>query len=250
MQENRGLSVVEAGFSSGASLSQAEDGTLQRPPAMANFEALYDDSGPLFLTNPESVKRARRLIRHAYHDYVLHTPRPESLHMVIRLNLFNALARNAITMGFPIEGLCKGEYISPFNAYGPYPAGFPSATTLHCPTALQPTALQGTILHHPWIDLFPFPTFRDNILLAIDAGLLDDDDLCCDVLELWASDLESRPSLVIWGESSDWRSWEASPSFMRKWGWLLRDCPEIVSATNFWREKRGQQRLTASIEAE
>lgn len=195
------------------------------------------------MTSPFKAARVRDSIRQAYHDHMLHAPRPESLQMLIRLNLLNAIARNAIRMGFLVEGLCRDEYISPFNSYGPYLPGSTSALAPFCPASLQPTALQRTVRHHPWLDLFPFPAFRDNILRVLDAGLFDDDELCVDVLEVWCEDVESRPSLMIWGESWDAHAWEASPSFLRKWGWLLEDCPEIFEATNYWREKRGQKRL-------
>ena len=182
--------------------------------------------------------------------------------MVIRLNLFNALARNAVVMGFPIEGLCSVEHTSPFNSYGPLPLsllpassppadpGLLSSSSHNCtsyPAALHPTVLQRSIKHHPWIDLFPFPAFRDNILVAMQKGHLNDDDLCLDVLELWAPGIETRPTLVVWGgpddDPSDWRFWEASPAFVRKWGWLLRGSPEMLRATNFWRERRGQSKI-------
>jgi hypothetical protein len=34
-----------------------------------------------------------------------------------------------------------------------------------------------------------------------------------------------------------------SVPFLRKWGWLVRDCPEIFEGTNYWRGMRGERQL-------
>lgn len=202
---------------------------------------LHEDHGPLMQATPQRVARIRTLIKQAYEDHMLGAPRVESLHVLIRLNALNALARNAMRMGFPVEGLCHDDYVSPFNAHGPHPPGLVVGAAF--PQALQPTTLQKTFLHHPWTDLFPFPQFRDNMLRGMEAGLFDEDELCADILEVNRNDLEQRPSLMVWGESWDAMAWEASPAFLRKWGWLLRGCPEIFEGTNYWRERRGERKL-------
>ncbi|GJC94823.1 hypothetical protein ColKHC_03649 [Colletotrichum higginsianum] len=66
------------------------------------------------------------------------------------------------------------------------------------PSTLRPTSVQKAVIHHPWIDLFPFPRFRDNTLLAMAAGMVDDDELCRDILETTGEDLGARPSLIVW----------------------------------------------------
>ncbi|KPM40516.1 hypothetical protein AK830_g6071 [Neonectria ditissima] len=195
--------------------------------------------GCALLTCPTRIAQVRDLMRQAYEDYTLRIPRPAALHVLVRLNVLTALARNAALLGFPPEGLCRDDFISPHNTRGSRIAGQPGADTA-CPGPLQPTDLQKTVLHHPWIDLFPFPPFRDNVLMGMAAGLVDDDELCADILEVQDEDLASKPSLIVWGKSSDAMSWEANPSFFRKWGFLVRGCPEIVEATNYWRAKRGE----------
>jgi hypothetical protein len=163
--------------------------------------------------------------------------------MLIRLNVLNALAQNAVAMGFSPAGLCQDDWISPFNSHGPHLPGSAPLLKAGCPNSLQPTAVQRAVRHHPWIDLLPVPALRDNILRAMDAGFLDDDDLCFDVLEPWGEGLENRPCLMIWGNPADALAWEASPSFLHKWGWLMGGCSGLVDSTNHWREKRGQPRL-------
>ncbi|EHK16204.1 uncharacterized protein TRIVIDRAFT_163926 [Trichoderma virens Gv29-8] len=199
-------------------------------------KGLYDkvDNGPLLLTSRRQVAQAYDAIRDAYQAYSLSAARPSFLHVLIRLNVLNSLARNAISMGFPPEGLCKDEYLSPYCGEGPLQSPF-------VPQCLLPTSMQRRIIHHPWIDLFPFPAFRDNMLHALAAGVFDEDELCRDVLVATDPDaLADKPALISWGESWDVHGWEASPSFLRKWGWLLRGCPEIIEGTNYWRRKRGE----------
>ncbi|KAJ4992065.1 hypothetical protein SVAN01_02386 [Stagonosporopsis vannaccii] len=210
-------------------------------PVIRASEALLSE-GPVLLTCPHRIARIRELLRHVYEEYSLSSPRPTTLPILIRLNVLNALARNATLMGFPPEGLCSEDMISPYNEEGPEPCGLTRRLSM-CPDTLAPTTLQRGVRHHPWIDLFPFPNFRDNILRATHAGLLNEDDLCIDLLNVEAEDLGTRPALMVWGESSDIWGWEANISFFRKWGWLVRGCPEILEVSNYWREKRGERRF-------
>jgi hypothetical protein len=152
------------------------------------------------------------------------------------------MSRNAALMGFWPSGLCKDDYISPYNDHGPclqHQALPPPA----CPEALKPTTLQRTIVHHPWIDLFPFPNFRDRVLLALEKGMLDDDELCWDVLETDGRDIDERSALIVWGDSSDPHAWDVNEAFLRKWGWLVWECRELLQATNDWQARRGERQL-------
>ncbi|KAG7122430.1 hypothetical protein HYQ44_003328 [Verticillium longisporum] len=142
-------------------------------------------------------------------------------------------------LGFPVKGLCADEFISPFN----YQDGHrPSSQPSH-PESLSPTALQRTVRHHPWVDLFPLARLRDNVLRGLNSGAIDEDELCSDLLNVedrkW-SDVE-KPSLILWGESWDIKGWEASAAFLRKWGWITQGCPELIEGTNYWRRIRGEQ---------
>ncbi|KAK7423500.1 CSG1/SUR1-like protein [Neonectria punicea] len=221
--------------------------TQENPPTEST-ELLPTETfeGCQLLTCPTRIAQARSMMRQAYEDYTLRVPRPAALHILIRLNVLTALARNASLMGFPPEGLCRDDFISPHNTRGPRLADQPDPD-ISCLGPLQPTALQKTVVHHPWIDLFPFPPFRDNVLVGMAAGLVDDDELCADILEVQDEDLASKPSLIVWGQSSDSMSWEANPSFFRKWGFLVRGCPEIVDATNYWRAKRGETKVIFEV---
>lgn len=214
----------------------------------AGYTAGYEDKaeqvvygpceGALLLTSPQTIAGIRAFARRAYEDYSLKAPKPSYLQALIRLNVLNAVSRNALALGIPVEGLCRDETISPFNFAGPQ---LPTSPVMlgSLPKNLLATMLQKNAVHHPWIDLFPWPRVRDNILSALAANLFDEDELCCDILEI----RNDEAGLIVWGEAWDVQSWEASEIFLRKWGYLTRGCPEILEATNYWREKRGARKL-------
>lgn len=111
------------------------------------------------------------------------------------------------------------------------------------PSDLQPTALQQSTPHPFWISAIPFPVMRDNLILL--TGTYDSNDLCYDLgqaLYEGFDDVERRGCLV-WGEP--WRTcgWEITEGFVRKWGFLLKGCLNVIESTNHWREIRGEDRL-------
>lgn len=169
-------------------------------------------------------------------EYTMNTPRVSQLPFLITVNINIAFANNATLIGFDRALICMDDSISIFNQSGPSPA---SSTR---PQTLEPTPMQSNVVHHPWFDVFPFPKFRDNIIQAVATGVLDDDDLCANIAEINYANTE-KPSLIVWGESSNPQCWEASVLFLRKWGWLLEGCPEILETTNKWRQSRGEKLL-------
>ncbi|KAH6869135.1 hypothetical protein B0T10DRAFT_313967 [Thelonectria olida] len=197
--------------------------------------------GHLLLPTPESRTQVQRFTQRAYEDYNYSTPRLEHLGIIIRLNVLNAISCNAAILGFASEGLCCPELLSPFNQHCPdLPCAYPRSQA--CPDGLRPSPLQIAVRHHPWIDLIPFPRMRDNILRAVEAGLLDNKALGMDVLNVQDKG-SNTASLIVWGDAWDPRGWEASVPFLRKWGWLLQGCLELLEATNSWRQKRGERKI-------
>lgn len=194
------------------------------------------------LLSEERRMKARQFALSLRRDYSNGAPRPACLPILFRMNVLQAMTRNAAALGFNVKGLCRDDFISPFNQPGP-PSPLLSEILSSCPPNLLPTATQKAVIHHPWIDLIPIPRFRDNILVATLAGL-DDDLLCEDILRFDGSWGEDDAALIVWGEDPwDTRCWEASMPFLKKWGWLIKDCSELCLATNQWREKRGEKRL-------
>ena len=186
-------------------------------------------------------EKIKEFLQRVSTNWGLNLPTPHDLPLVTRLNTFDALARNALTMRIPLEYLETDDHSSMFNCQGPSP---PWIEQPSLPTDLRPTALQKSVTHHSWLDLFPIPQMRDNILLAIGSGMYDEDvlceALCCEILNF---DNETNAALVVWGESWDATGWEFAPEFFVKWGMLLQGCSGVLETTNYWRQKRGAGRI-------
>ncbi len=171
----------------------------------------------------------------ARQEFSTGSPRSDLLLTLIQFNVFRALVSNTFAMNFPFDWL-RAEADSPFNtAHHSNPIRFSSY-----PPGLQPTTLQIAIPHHPWIDLFPFPKLRDNMLAQGED--FEDDDLCYDLVETCHAPSE-RSGLIVWGDAWRPESWEVTEQFARKWGWMLRDCEDLLRVTNFWRRQRGEDDL-------
>ncbi|KAI8668669.1 hypothetical protein NCS57_00679100 [Fusarium keratoplasticum] len=206
----------------------------------------FAPDGYLMIDHPRTRAVTYAFMQLAYMQYTLKNHRLTYLPSLIRLNAINALSENAHTIGLPLHGLCRDELISPFNALGPKLLDIvPVENT--CPENMRPTALQQAVEHHPWTDLLPAPRLRDNVLNAITSGAIDEDELCADLMEISKSDEEDGPYLIVWGEASDVYNWEASIGFIKKWGGLLRGCPELIESTNRWRLKRGEKKLGVQV---
>lgn len=183
----------------------------------------------------------------AYSDYASGISRPIQLPTLVKLNVFNALARNASALGLMTTEWVLCDAISPFGRSGPLASSYELPGGKSCPPSLRPTSLQLTVPHRPWIDLFPLPRLRDNLLLTMKKfEAFDELGLCFDMVEAYGTTTSGPddPLLLVWGEPWDPYSWEASVAFLKKWGWLLRGCHEILESTNRWRERRGEARLS------
>lgn len=240
----------------------SQHGTQQHPLAISNpsVPIVTDEDSPwsrqhlsqLFIATPDQPPillvvrctdlhdKIKEFLQRVFTHWGLNLPTPQDLLLVTRLNTFDALARNALMLRIPLEYLETDDHSSLFNHQGPPPvSGQPSL-----PTDLHPTALQKAITHHSWLDLFPIPRMRDNILRVINSGAYDEDvlcdTLCCDLLKF---DSDTNAAFVVWGESWDAAGWEFGAEFFAKWGVLLQGCPEVLETTNYWRQKRGARRL-------
>ncbi|KAF4998189.1 hypothetical protein FDECE_11866 [Fusarium decemcellulare] len=183
-----------------------------------------------------------------YMQYTLKKPRLVYLPSLIRLNAINAITQNAQSIGFPLEGLCRDDLISPFNAFGPSSSSEEKEPKeLSFPEHLRPTPLQRAIEHHPWSDLLPIPRLRDNIINGFTSGAFDEDELCEDLLGVVCTSQRDEAFLIVWGDPTDLYSWEVSVGFLKKWGFLLRGCPELIDSTNRWRLKRGEAKLNIRV---
>ncbi|KAL3459001.1 hypothetical protein BJX64DRAFT_291663 [Aspergillus heterothallicus] len=101
-------------------------------------------------------------------------PSPDLLLPVTQWNLIRAAGINACLLGLSMT-LLAGDIISPFNNTGPWVNG----ELLPLPPSLQPTALQRSIIHHPWLDIIAVPSIRDALLRY--AGAYSEDELYNDL---------------------------------------------------------------------
>jgi hypothetical protein len=170
----------------------------------------------------------------ARRDYVLGSPRVDQLLTLIQFNVFRALVCNTFTIGFTMEWLDE-------NAVSPWSLSTFANIDPSCPTSLRPTMLQRKIYHHPWIDLFPIPKMRDNLLLAGDS--YDETALCNDLIDFCDVPNE-KTGLIVWSEPWDPSGWEVSTAFVAKWGWVIEGCDKLIESTNYWRAKRGENVLS------
>lgn len=188
-----------------------------------------------YLELPGATVWVAQFAQQAYQDYTLAAPRPAALQTLVQLNVLDALTRNASALNITIESLCAEHALSPSVCHGP-----PGPDEVSVPLSLRPTSLQRAVHHHPWIDILPLPEVRDSILRI--CGTPEEDELNIDLVDVEESDCE-KPNLVIWGHHADPWAWEATIPFLRKWGWLVRDCQTLLDSTNYWRERRGDKRL-------
>ncbi|RDW95003.1 hypothetical protein BP5796_00766 [Coleophoma crateriformis] len=124
---------------------------------------------------------------------------------LVHYNVLRAFVSNALCLGLDPKRICF-ELSSPFTSSD-------HRTIRPPPPALYPTALQQTRAHHPFIDIFPSATARDNVLSA--AGDSFDED------EMWRDlfgtrflrgnvGVKENVGLVVWGDPWRVESWEGS----------------------------------------
>jgi hypothetical protein len=191
---------------------------------------------------PRVQEIMRRFADHAYASFVQGAPALSHLPLLVQYNIYKALQRNAEILGIVAE-YYDYEGISPFTKNGPTLGTTSPLIANEWPVNLRPTQLQRSIQHHPWIDVFPWPKFRDNLLQAFEhPDLCDEDELCRDVVEY--GDLNNKPVLLVWGDAWDPHNWEVTSDFLTKWGWLLIGCEGFLGPTNYWRAKRGESPIT------
>ncbi|KAL4955734.1 hypothetical protein BDW69DRAFT_204227 [Aspergillus filifer] len=205
----------------------------------------------------------------------------ELLHL-IQYNVCRGLYKNKevvqrLTKQYCINANDQTEAFLQTSAYPSYTVILP-ATTANLPESLAPTTIQMNIAHSSWINILPFPKLREtliqyefefdhselvrdlvgnlvnsNLFLSIPPSLRKIPavaDKQIDILHHDADDVDgevtsaaTQASLIVWGEPYSAENWEATPGFIRKWGWALASCQELVDSTNHWRRVRGEDPL-------
>ncbi|KNG83842.1 hypothetical protein ANOM_007366 [Aspergillus nomiae NRRL 13137] len=154
----------------------------------------------------------------------------------IKLTSFSstsAFLENAKQLGLSLGDFVNDDSESPFcSRYQPI-----SYHTLAAD--LQPTPEQLKFPHHPYLDIVPFPSFRARALTAISSGTpaFSEDELCFDLahdsMRCWGS---TATSLHGRGNGTPWdaRSWEVSPWFLKKWGFLVGNEDDAIYQNSLW----------------
>ncbi|KAJ5578451.1 uncharacterized protein N7459_007415 [Penicillium hispanicum] len=209
--------------------------TLATPSVMdlASLEEIQDVH-ILESYSPAMKVRMAQLERIALQHYSMGSPRTDLLLDLIQFNFTRALMENTRVLGLRSDQL-HDDAISPFNTAGPWP----DDSLLTLPVDLQPTVIQRSIPHHPWLDLLPVPQMRDNLILA---GDFEETQLCLD-MKGSGSTRSQRSGIIVWSDPWDPAGWEVTAPFARSWGWVIRDCHDLAHSTNRWRAKRNERPL-------
>lgn len=181
------------------------------------------------------------------------------LHLV-HFNVFRALTSNKAILSessFLTKPTGQGV-VSLLPGYRDFCGG---VTLLHSrvdrplPMSLIPTELQRSMAHSSWLNMFPWPRFRDNLIRM--EGSFDAFDFCRDLwgeiytnvgvdenLIVESDDGDDialgRKGLIVWSEPWDADGWEMTPGFLRKWSCLLTNCEDMIVSSNRWRATRGE----------
>lgn len=184
------------------------------------------------ITTKMAMERLESIARQCY---TLGSPRTDLLLHLIQFNFTRALMENTRVLGFTSDQL-HDDAISPFSTPGALPFDFERSLPLN----LQPTMMQRSTPHHPWLDLLPDPHMRDNLIRAGDFE--EETQLCLD-MKGHGSTHTGRAGIIVWSDPWDPAGWEITESFARSWGWVIRDCHGLAHSTNRWRAKRNERPL-------
>jgi len=192
------------------------------------------------------------VLQNANQEYVTSLPDIHRNNIRIKQVLFvAACVANAASLGLPLEALNYDGIESPFFRDSVSESAAKMACLSDFPdlkTHLQPCATQLMYRHHPYIDVLPFPTFRERLikLAYAEEPMIDEDELCTDLknngLICWGSSLGGGSAVTGSGAPWDIRSWEAQDWFMKKWWILIGGAEgEIYKQTQWWCEMRGER---------
>ncbi|KIN07130.1 hypothetical protein OIDMADRAFT_174147 [Oidiodendron maius Zn] len=172
------------------------------------------------------------------------TPSPESsCFRMLQMPLVDAFLQCAKAVGLLPEDFFDHCCFSPFfrpEANASNVDSIRATLSKGKPRSLRPTNEQIMQLHHPFLDILPFPSVRSRALdlMSCSPPKIDYWDLKKDVGDLglvcWQTDRSSA------ADPTDGRSWEAEPWFLKKWWMLLGgEDGEVWESTMWWRKFRG-----------
>ncbi|KAG9257362.1 uncharacterized protein F5Z01DRAFT_383704 [Emericellopsis atlantica] len=153
---------------------------------------------------------------------------------VHELTLLRGLMRVSTRIGCDTSEIWSPTCLSPFNTN----TGTPAALL---PPNWRPTSAQITVPHHPLLDLLPWPSVRDRIIMILNLPDEARPTHARGAMALFnfAYDFEdSAEGARIYGDDPcDGNSWEVGQVLFERW-WFLFD-RTIVEGSNRWRALRG-----------
>lgn len=180
---------------------------------------------------PEAVSMMVHFNKDAFERFYAADPCLDHLFTLSKFNVLRAFVDNMAVLGLTMEAMAD-DAVSPFSS-----GTLISHNNDTSPPSLFPTTLQRLVPHHPWLDCFPFPQIRDNLVMAMES--FNDCELCTDMMDPTNGDI----GIMVWGDPWLPQNWEVSQLFVQKWAWVIKGCPEIVIHSNYWRARRGLKRL-------
>ncbi|KAI1174999.1 hypothetical protein F4777DRAFT_350643 [Nemania sp. FL0916] len=159
--------------------------------------------------------------------------------VLVQLNVFRGILTNMAILGL-LERLPMECGMVLFAKDFPPQAVVP-------PPSLRETWMQQTVPHDVWMDAFPSPRMRDNIIAY--QGHLDEDEFCVDAMGGLFEGLDEVElnGILVWGDPWTETGWEVTQGFAKKWGFMLKGCDILIDATNRYRAARGEGRLVLEI---
>lgn len=114
------------------------------------------------------------------------------------------------------------------------------------PPTLERTALQQSTPYPDWVDLIPSPQMRDNAIRT--QHLFTNKELAADLLTgMMGQEDRKDPGMLVWSDPWDPSGWELTERFVKKWGFLVQGCYDLVRSTNYWRKIRGERPLLLTL---
>lgn len=175
-------------------------------------------------------------------DLFANLPSGKHLALLGRYNLSRATATNMTILGIPsvrVGDACditRGD----IELFQNMPAAVPES--------LQPTPLQLSTPHEPWVDLFPCPQLRDSIITYAETEHFDSNEFMYDAAgrlehECTVGEEPHEPGMYVWSDPWSAQGWELTENFISKWQCLLVGCDDLLRSTNYWRSLRGEKML-------
>lgn len=164
--------------------------------------------------------------------------------------VIEAFRTNCLVVGITESMFCADDAESPFYRPNIERASNPDRVVASVQSSfkslkydLRPSCTQIATSHHPYIDIIPIPSVRKRLIEL--QNEIDEDAFFMDALEgfrCWGNRRESRHQGCGSGTAWDIRSWEATPTFLKKWACILGDAEsEIARQSRWWRVVRGEE---------